>query len=137
MPTGPQGQKGPAGVIGCTVKVAKIPTGEIEENILRQIRTLPTKASPMLHLKSIRKYLLIQRGGGKSRRGTAPRLNLTRHPALFEGDAGPFSHPWRLGPPTPATAPCPVCSRLKLQAIGNSLYMSIHMPDFSHKNAIA
>ncbi|MCY4236921.1 MAG: hypothetical protein OXC93_00955 [Rhodospirillaceae bacterium] len=31
MPKGPQGQKRPADVIGCTVAVAKIATGEIEE----------------------------------------------------------------------------------------------------------
>ena len=109
----------------------KIATGEIEDNILRQIRTLPTKASPVLHLKSIRKYLLIPRGGGKSSQDITPRLDLARHPALREGDAGPFSHPWHLGPPTPATAPCPVCSCFKLQAIGNSLNMSIHMPAYS------
>ena len=32
MPTGPQGQKRPADVIGCAIKIAKIATGEIEEN---------------------------------------------------------------------------------------------------------
>ncbi|MDA8172828.1 MAG: hypothetical protein M0Z48_13485 [Nitrospiraceae bacterium] len=31
MPKGPQGQKRPADVIGCAIKVAKIATGEIEE----------------------------------------------------------------------------------------------------------
>lgn len=31
MPRGPQGQKRPADVIGCAVVVAKIATGEIEE----------------------------------------------------------------------------------------------------------
>jgi hypothetical protein len=32
MPRGPQGQKRPADVIGCAVMVAKIATGEIEED---------------------------------------------------------------------------------------------------------
>lgn len=31
MPKGPKGQKRPADVIGCAVKVAKIATGEIQE----------------------------------------------------------------------------------------------------------
>ena len=31
MPKGPQGQKRPADVIGCAIKVAKIATGEIAE----------------------------------------------------------------------------------------------------------
>ena len=31
MPKGPQGQKRPADVIGCAIKVAKIATGETEE----------------------------------------------------------------------------------------------------------
>ena len=31
MPTGPRGQKRPADVVGCSVMVAKIATGEIEE----------------------------------------------------------------------------------------------------------
>lgn len=33
MPKGPQGQKRPADVIGAAIKVAKIATGEIEENL--------------------------------------------------------------------------------------------------------
>ncbi len=33
MPKGPKGQKRPADVIGAAVKVAKIATGEIEEDI--------------------------------------------------------------------------------------------------------
>ncbi len=33
MPTGPRGEKRPRDVIGCAVKVAKIATGEIEEDI--------------------------------------------------------------------------------------------------------
>jgi hypothetical protein len=32
MPKGPKGQKRPADVIGCAVMVAKIATGEIEDN---------------------------------------------------------------------------------------------------------
>ena len=32
MPKGPQGQKRPADVIGCAIKVAKIATGEIQED---------------------------------------------------------------------------------------------------------
>lgn len=32
MPKGPKGQKRPADVIGCAVKVAKIATGEINED---------------------------------------------------------------------------------------------------------
>ena len=32
MPTGPQGQKRPADVVGCAVHVCKIATGEIEES---------------------------------------------------------------------------------------------------------
>ena len=33
MPTGPQGQKRPADVVGCAVHVAKIATGEITETL--------------------------------------------------------------------------------------------------------
>ena len=33
MPRGPQGQKRPADTIGCAVMVAKIATGEIEEEL--------------------------------------------------------------------------------------------------------
>jgi hypothetical protein len=33
LPRGPQGQKRPADTIGCAVAVAKIATGEIEEEI--------------------------------------------------------------------------------------------------------
>jgi hypothetical protein len=33
MPRGPQGQRRSADVIGCAVMVAKIATGEIEENL--------------------------------------------------------------------------------------------------------
>jgi hypothetical protein len=33
MPTGPKGQKRPADVIGAAIKVAKIATGEIEEQL--------------------------------------------------------------------------------------------------------
>ncbi|MBI4680015.1 MAG: RNA-binding protein [Nitrospirae bacterium] len=33
MPKGPQGQKRPADVIGAAIKVAKIATGEIEEDV--------------------------------------------------------------------------------------------------------
>ncbi|MGD2118225.1 MAG: hypothetical protein PVG66_07695 [Chromatiales bacterium] len=33
MPKGPKGEKRPADVIGAAVKVAKIATGEIEENL--------------------------------------------------------------------------------------------------------
>lgn len=33
MPKGPRGQKRPGDVVGCAVKVAKIATGEIEEEI--------------------------------------------------------------------------------------------------------
>lgn len=33
MPKGPKGQKRPADVIGCAVMVAKIATGEVEEDI--------------------------------------------------------------------------------------------------------
>jgi hypothetical protein len=33
MPTGPKGEKRPADVIGAAVRVAKIATGEIEENV--------------------------------------------------------------------------------------------------------
>ncbi|KPP86621.1 MAG: Exotoxin A binding [Rhodobacteraceae bacterium HLUCCO07] len=36
MPKGPQGQKRPADVIGNAVHIAKIATGEIEENTLEQ-----------------------------------------------------------------------------------------------------
>jgi hypothetical protein len=32
MPTGPKGQKRPADVVGAAIKVAKIATGEIEED---------------------------------------------------------------------------------------------------------
>ena len=33
MPKGPRGEKRPADVIGCAVKVAKLATGEIEEEL--------------------------------------------------------------------------------------------------------
>ena len=33
MPRGPQGQKRPSDVVGCAVTVAKIATGEIEEDL--------------------------------------------------------------------------------------------------------
>ena len=33
MPTGPQGQKRPADIVGAAIRVAKIATGEIEEDI--------------------------------------------------------------------------------------------------------
>ena len=33
MPRGPQGQKRPGDVVGCAVTVAKIATGEMEEDI--------------------------------------------------------------------------------------------------------
>jgi hypothetical protein len=33
MPKGPQGQKRPADVIGCAITVAKIATGELEEEL--------------------------------------------------------------------------------------------------------
>ena len=42
MPKGPQGQKRPADVIGCAITVAKIATGEIEEeeeNLSGRIRS--------------------------------------------------------------------------------------------------
>ena len=35
MPKGPQGQKRPADVIGNTVHIAKIATGEVEESTLK------------------------------------------------------------------------------------------------------
>ena len=33
MPKGPQGQKRPADVIGCAILVAKLATGEVEEEL--------------------------------------------------------------------------------------------------------
>ena len=36
MPTGPKGEKRPADVVGAAIKVAKIATGEIEEDIDRE-----------------------------------------------------------------------------------------------------
>ena len=33
MPTGPNGEKRPADVVGCAIMVAKIATGEIEEEL--------------------------------------------------------------------------------------------------------
>ena len=33
MPRGPNGEKRPAGAVGCAVMVAKIATGEIEEDL--------------------------------------------------------------------------------------------------------
>ena len=36
MPTGPNGERRPADVIGCAVHVAKIATGEIEDTKLKQ-----------------------------------------------------------------------------------------------------
>ena len=37
MPRGPQGQKRPADTIGCAVMVAKIATGEIEEEVKQPV----------------------------------------------------------------------------------------------------
>ncbi len=42
MPKGPKGEKRPADVIGAAVKIAKIATGEIEENLPRQRRKAKT-----------------------------------------------------------------------------------------------
>ncbi|MGO9377315.1 MAG: RNA-binding protein [Dissulfurispiraceae bacterium] len=36
MPKGPQGQKRPADVIGCAVKVAKIAIGEVQEDVTKK-----------------------------------------------------------------------------------------------------
>jgi hypothetical protein len=36
MPKGPQGQKRPADVVGAAIKVAKIATGEIEDEITKK-----------------------------------------------------------------------------------------------------
>lgn len=36
MPKGPRGQKRSADVIGCAIKVAKIATGEIEEELTKK-----------------------------------------------------------------------------------------------------
>ena len=38
MPKGPQGQKRPADVIGAAVMVAKIATGELEEEVISKTR---------------------------------------------------------------------------------------------------
>ena len=46
MPKGPQGQKRPADVIGAAVMVAKIATGEIEEDIERAVRARPGQGRP-------------------------------------------------------------------------------------------
>jgi len=43
MPKGPQGQRRPADVVGCAVTVAKIATGEIEEEYTGKQRQ-PNKA---------------------------------------------------------------------------------------------
>ncbi len=43
MPTGPQGQKRPADVVGCAVHVMKIATGEIEED--PEVARQPGKAA--------------------------------------------------------------------------------------------
>ena len=39
MPKGPKGQKRPADVIGCAIKVAKIATGEVEEDTTEKAYT--------------------------------------------------------------------------------------------------
>lgn len=44
MPTGPQGQKRPADVVGCAVRVMKIATGEIEENLKGAPKRQPGRA---------------------------------------------------------------------------------------------
>lgn len=41
MPKGPQGQKRPADVIGAAIHVAKIATGEIEEDGRKEERATP------------------------------------------------------------------------------------------------
>lgn len=42
MPKGPQGQKRPADVIGAAVMVAKIATGEVEENVAAPVEARPS-----------------------------------------------------------------------------------------------
>jgi hypothetical protein len=56
MPKGPQGQKRPADAIGCTVMVAKIATGEIED-------TVPTPESEAKNPAAV----ALGRMGGKAR----------------------------------------------------------------------
>lgn len=41
MPTGPQGQKRPADLVGCAVHVARIATGEIEETPPKRADKVP------------------------------------------------------------------------------------------------
>ena len=44
MPTGPRGEKRPTDVVGCAVHVAKIATGEIEEELSDAPKRHPKRA---------------------------------------------------------------------------------------------
>ena len=46
MPKGPKGEKRPADVIGTAVKVARIATGEIEEQPQKASKKKPPKKQP-------------------------------------------------------------------------------------------
>ena len=52
MLTGPQGQKRPAGVVGCAVMVGKIATGEIEEPEVDQAKRKAGIAGGLARSKS-------------------------------------------------------------------------------------
>ena len=54
MPTGPQGQKRPADVIGCAVHVARLATGEIEESPPKRADKVPGgKAGGLARAKAL------------------------------------------------------------------------------------
>ena len=55
MPTGPQGQKRPADVVGCAVMVGKIATGEIEESHVDQAKRKAGSAGGLARSKSLTK----------------------------------------------------------------------------------
>ena len=55
MPTGPQGQKRPADVVGCAVMVGKIATGEIEEPQVNQAKRKAGIAGGLARSKALTK----------------------------------------------------------------------------------
>ncbi len=69
MPVGPQGQKRPADVTGCAVKVMKIATGEIEETRIDEGKRKAGKAGGIARAKSLTK---------EQRRESAQKAAITR-----------------------------------------------------------
>lgn len=72
MPKGPQGQKRPADVIGCAITVAKIATGEIEEeeeNLSGRIRSGKAGGKARAEKLTKQQRSRIARKAAEARRG--------------------------------------------------------------------